>query len=212
MAMKDLLLLVADKSMQFSLQGALDRPQAVGIRPVSFDFRQHPGRDGGIRTNGSQMLALERRRFCHALLVLDHEGSGSDATPGELENSLDHELSATWGGNAKAVVIAPELDVWMWGSDNLLSEILKWPNEERLRDWLSSRGFSFNEEGKPIRPKEALETLLPICRRPRSAALYLEIAKRISLRRCADPAFLRLQAQLKKWFPRDDAGGSPLLT
>lgn len=201
--MKDLLLLVADKSMQFSLQGGLDRPQSLGIRPITYDFRQHPGRDGGTRTSGARMLALERERFSHALLVLDHEGSGSSETPEELENRLDEELAATSGGNAKAIVIAPELDVWMWGSDNLLSEILKWREAEPMRSWLSSRGFIFDVNGKPLRPKEALEALLPICKRPRSAALYQEIARRISLIRCTDPAFLRLHAQLKKWFPGD---------
>ena len=112
--MKDLLLLVADKSMQFSLQGGLDRPQSLGIRPITFDFRQHPGRDGGARTSGARILALERQRFSHALLVLDQEGNGSSETPEALEKRLDEELAATWGGNAKAIVIAPELDVWMW--------------------------------------------------------------------------------------------------
>ena len=201
--MKDLLLLVADKSMQFCLQGALDRPQSLGIRPITFDFRQHPGRDGGARTSGARILALERQRFSHALLVLDQEGNGSSETPEALEKRLDQELAATWGGNAKAIVIAPELEVWMWGSDNLLSEILKWKKTEPLRSWLSSHGFTFHPNGKPHRPKEALETLLPVCKRPRSAALYLEIAKRISLSRCTDPAFLRLRAQLQSWFPAD---------
>lgn len=201
--MKDLLVLVADKSMQFSLQGALDRPQSLGIRPITFDFRQHPGRDGGARTSGARILALERQRFSHALLVLDQEGNGSSETPEALEKHLDEELAATWGGNAKAIVIAPELDVWMWGSDNLLSEILKWKKAEPLRSWLSSRGFTFHPDGKPLRPKEALETLLQVCKRPRSAALYLEIAKRISLSRCTDPAFLRLRAQFQSWFPAD---------
>ncbi len=201
--MKDLLLLVADKSMQFSLQGGLDRPQSLGIRPITFDFRQHPGRDGGARTSGARILALERQRFSHALLVLDHEGNGSGMTPEELEQRLDEELAATWSGNAKAIVIAPELDVWMWGSDNLLSEILKWREVEPMRSWLSSRGFIFDVNRKPLRPKEALEALLLICKRPRSAALYQEIARRISLIRCTDPAFLRLHAQLKKWFQGD---------
>jgi hypothetical protein len=134
---------------------------------------------------------------------LDHEGSGSNDTAGELEKNLDEQLFSTWGKNAKAIVISPELDVWMWGSDNMLSEILKWPNAQPLRPWLSSKGFEFHADGKPLRPKEALEALLPICKRPRSAALYQKIASKISLRRCTDSAFLRLHRQLKEWFSVD---------
>lgn len=62
--------------MQFAMQGGLGRPESLEIRRITFDFRQHPGRDGGTRSNGAQVLALEKARFSHALLVLDHEGSG----------------------------------------------------------------------------------------------------------------------------------------
>lgn len=44
--MQDLVVLVADKNMQFALQGALARPQALGIRPLTYAFRPHMGRDG----------------------------------------------------------------------------------------------------------------------------------------------------------------------
>jgi len=139
--MKDLVLLVADKSMERTLHGGLDRPQSLGIRPITFDFRQHSGRDGGTRTSGAQMLALERSRFSHGMLVLDHEGSGTEQEPLELENSLDRQLAGSWEKNAKAIVIAPELDVWMWGSDNKLAELLHWPLAESIREWLDNKGF-----------------------------------------------------------------------
>ncbi len=111
--MKDLVILVADKNMQFALRGALARPEALGIRAITADFRSHMGRDGGLQT----------------------------------------------------------------------------------------RGFSFDVHGKPARPKEAMEALVRCCNLPRSASLYEKITSRISLRRCADPAFLRLRAVLRTWFP-----------
>lgn len=199
--MKDLILLVADKSMERALQGGLERPQSLGIRPVTFDFRQHPGRDGGTRTSGAQILALEKSRFSHALLVLDHEGSGTDQGPLELESILDGQLANTWGENAKAIVIAPELDAWIWGSDNKLAELLRWPHSEPIREWLARQGFAFQPDGKPLRPKEALEAIFPICRLPRSSAIYQKVTAGISLTRCVDPAFHRLKAQLQRWFP-----------
>lgn len=199
--MKNLILMVADKSMQFSLQGGLERPQSLGIRPITFDFRQHPGRDGGTRTSGAQILALEKSRFSHALLVLDHEGSGTRETPLELEHSLDEQLAETWGDRGKAIVIAPELDIWMWGSDNKLAEILRWPKPESIRQWLQEREFEFEANGKPRRPKEALEAVFPVCRLPRSAALYQKITASMSLARCEDAAFHRLRERLQGWFP-----------
>ena len=33
--MKDLILVVADKNMHFALRGALNRPEALGIRPAA---------------------------------------------------------------------------------------------------------------------------------------------------------------------------------
>lgn len=200
--MKDLILLVADKSMERTIQGGLERPQSLGIRAITFDFRQHPGRDGGTRTSGAQILALEKSRFSHALLVLDHEGSGTDEEPMSLERALDEQLTGAWGDNAKAIVIAPELDVWMWGGDNKLAELLQWPNSESIREWLTLRGFEFHPNGKPQRPKEALEAILPVCRLPRSSAIYQKIATNISLNRCEDPAFHRLRDHLQLWFPR----------
>ena len=201
--MKDLILLVADKSMQFALQGGLGRPESLEIRPICFDFRVHSGRDGGTRSNGSQMLALEKSRFSHGLLVLDHEGSGAgEQSAAELETHLDQQLKLVWGDRAKAIVIAPEVDIWMWGSDNKLAEILKWPKQESVRTWLRSAGFDLLESGKPQRPKEALEAVFRACKRPRSSATYQQIAASISLARCEDPAFLRLKKTLQNWFPK----------
>jgi len=48
--MKDLIVLVADKYMQFAMDGGLNRPESLGIRRISLDLRQHPGRDGGVRS------------------------------------------------------------------------------------------------------------------------------------------------------------------
>ena len=201
--MKDLVILVADKNMQFALRGALARPEALGIRAVTSDFRPHMGRDGGARTTGVDVLALERRRFQHALLVFDLEGCGAEPeqTADDLEQVLDRRHEALWGTQAKSIVIAPEVDIWLWGADVALREALHWPLNGTVRDWLQTRGFSFDVHGKPARPKEAMEALVRCCNLPRSAALYEKITSRISLRRCADPAFLRLRAVLRTWFP-----------
>ena len=201
--MKDLVVLVADKSMEFAMRAAFERPESLGIRPVTVEFRQHPNRDGGTRSTGAQILALEHSRFRHALLVFDYEGSGATDSSEDLEERLDGLLSQTWTDKAKTIVIEPELDVWMWGSDNVLTELLCWPKAESIREWLGNRGFTFDSNGKPSRPKEALEATFIVCRLARSASNYHMIASRLSLARCVDPAFRRLNLQLQCWFAPD---------
>jgi hypothetical protein len=205
--MKDLVILVADKNMQFALRGALSRPDALGTRVIDHEFRIHIGRDGGVRATGAELLSSERRRFSHALLVLDHEGCGveENKTPAQVEFELDAEMRSHWGCEGKAIVIAPELDVWIWGTDNALQQVLGWPSEVSIRDWLRGKGFTFDNQGKPLRPKEALEALVPVHRQPRSSALYERITKRISLLHCRDEAFLRLRLALRTWFPPDQS-------
>lgn len=198
---QDLVILAADKQMEFALNAALARPDAIGIRPVSLQFRVHSDRDAGVRTTGAAMLALERARFNHALLVLDFEGSGaSESNAVELEARLQEQLRMHWGDSACAIVIEPELDVWVWGSDNALHQVLGWRNEESIRRWLEARDFAMSEQGKPLRPKEALEEVLRECRTPRSAAIYHKIISRISIGKCVDPAATRLASVLRHWF------------
>ncbi len=202
--MKDLVLLVADKNAKYALQGALSRPKALGIREIEIDFVVHSGKDGGARKTGPDLLALQRRRFRHALLVLDFEGSGTalpDAV--SLEAELDKRLELQWDQGAKSIVIEPELDVWVWGSDHAIENALEWPPGEHLREWLRRKDFSFVRNDKPGRPKESLEAALRELAKPRSSVLYQMIAEKISLKKCSDAAFIRLRKQLTTWFPRE---------
>ncbi len=198
----NLLVLVADKNMEFTLRGALPRIAALNEPKIDCTIIQHPERDSGVRVTGPDVLARGRSKYSHALLVLDYEGSGFHGTATELENDLDRRLADTWEDNrGKAIVIEPEVDVWMWGSDNALAVILGRPGDQGIRDWLRQRGSEFSEQDKPLRPKEALEALVEELRQPRSSSIYQKIAGRISLNRCTDPAYRRLHQRLEGWFP-----------
>lgn len=203
--MKDLVLLVADKNAEFALKGALGRPEALGMRSISFEIFVHSGRDGGARKYGVEMLAL-RRPYCkRALLLLDFGGCGTDKSSAvELETELDLRLNDRWGSDAKSIVIEPELDVWAWGSDHSVEMAIGWSSAKRIRAWLSENGFGFDAMKKPARPKEALEAVLRYEGLPRSSTLYRAIATKISLRNCSDPAFNRLRDCLVHWFPAVD--------
>lgn len=200
--MKDLALLVADKNMDFAMRGILNRHKALGTRSVSYEIRQHVNRDGGVRTTGPETLALLRQQFRHGIVMLDWEGSGSKAKSAiALEQELDARLERTWGDRAKAIVIEPELDVWIWGSDNALVKILEWSEDQGIREWLTGRGYAFDGSQKPMRPKEALNELMVWLNHPRSSVLYERITGKISLAQCVDPAFRRLRSILQSWFP-----------
>jgi len=200
--MKDLALLVADKNMDFALRGILARPEPINIRRLSYEIKTHAGRDGGVRTSGPETLALLKRQFRNGLLMMDWEGSGAEVGSSiELENELDARLAELWGNQAKAIVIDPELDAWVWGSDNVMSEILGWRKNQRIRAWLADHGYELDPHLKPLRPKEALEELMVYLSEPRSLILYERVTSRISLERCVDPAFNRLKAKLQAWFP-----------
>ena len=198
--MKDLVALVADKNMQFALDAGLKRHQSLGIRKIDFDILQHPGRDGGVRADGSELLRLQRGSYSHAVMVLDYEGSGAADSRGDLERQLDGLLERTWGDDAKAIVIEPELESWIWGSDKAIQQILDWPHRVPIRTWLADRKFVVSDQGKPDRPKEAFEAVLRECGKPRSASLYAGVVGRLSIRRCTDPALVRLRNKLKTWF------------
>lgn len=200
--MKDLVVLAADKPMETALSRALARHRSMGTRALSCTFRTHPQRDGGVRSAGHELLRLQRSTHRHALMVFDHEGSGADGNPvAELEAMLDAKLARDWDDRARCVVVAPEMDTWMWGSDNAMHQALEWRHPEGVRQYAASQGFALDSIGKPDRPKEAMEAVLRRQRLPMSASVYGDIAGRISLSRCRDPAFERLRSILRGWFP-----------
>jgi hypothetical protein len=200
--MLDLFVLTADKNMLHAVRGVLNRPQALGISSIRSKILPHPNRDGGVRTTGKDLLAWQVSEARHGLLLLDHEGSGSDESPAALEARLDEQLRPVWGSRAKAIVIEPELDIWVWGADNALRDVFEWNENVGIREWLVKKGFEFDATRKPLRPKEALEALMFHLRRPRSSSLYEELATKLSLHRCTDSSFDRLRSTLSGWFPR----------
>ena len=102
-----------------------------------------------------------------------------------LENQLDAALSEEWGSDAKAIVIEPEVDIWMWGAETHIREVVDWHSQAGIRGRLAhDSDFYFSAHGKPERPKEALEAVFRHAQLPRSSAHYEALARRLSLARC----------------------------
>lgn len=200
---KDLIVLCADKNMEFALRGILARGDALGLRPVVVDVFVHPERDPGCLNRGQDFLRPFAEDYSRALLVFDHQGCGREAVPPEqMEADLDSILAAQgWHGSA-AIVIGPELENWVWSDSPHVDDILGWSGRSPpLRRWLAERGLWNDGSVKPDQPKEAVEAALRHARKQRSSSIYRDLATRVGLGRCTDRAFLKLKAALRSWFP-----------
>ena len=204
--MKDLVILVADKDLEHALKGLLARPLALGTRAVEADIFIEPQRDPACAQHGVEFISNFSRQYQYGLLMFDHKGSGMETTgPRALQESLNERLAhSAWGERAKVIVLAPELEAWVWNDSPHIDQVAGWKNRNPgLRPWLIDKGWLRGGEVKPAQPKEAFKAALREARKPRSASLYEQIAKKVSLRRCKDEAFLELKAILSQWFPRD---------
>lgn len=202
--MKDLVAVVADNDMQQALRGMLERPQALGIRQVEVDIFSHPQHDPACAQRGVEFISNFSEQYHYGLLMFDHEGSGREQTqPQALAKAINEDFSrSVWGGRAKAIVLVPELEVWVWSDSPHVSSVVGWEGRDsQFRSWLIEQGYLQEGEVKPARPKEAFVAALRQSRMPRSSSLYLELARKVSLARCSDVAFLEFKRILQDWFP-----------
>ncbi len=199
----DLIVLVADKNMRFALEGLLGRHESLGIRPIVTQILIHPRRDSGTLCESHDFLRPWLRQAPYALVMLDREGCGSNEPRHALEVEVEASLAKNgWADRSAAVVIDPELDVWVWNDSPHVATALQWSGgQASLRDWLIEKRYLEEGQPKPQHPKEAMEEVLKLSRTPRSSSIYREIADRVSFQRCTDPAFMKLRSVLAGWFP-----------
>lgn len=201
--MKDLVILVADKNMEFTLKGVLERIPAVeNIKVFDFDIYTHPEHDPGIYQNSHEFLRMLRPNYNYCMAILDHEGSGQETKSRiEIENEIEHNLSINgWDDHCCAVVISPELENWMWINSVHLRNAIGWNQEKNIFDWLIDEGFKSKEETKPARPKESLEAALRLSNTPRSSAIYYEISRKARYLDCTDASFNKFIDIIRRWF------------
>ena len=203
--MKDLVVVVPDSNTEQTLYGLLERHKALQIRRIEYKVLVHTGRDPGVLQRGVALLnginALQE--YHYALLLFDREGCGKETlTPSELEQQVQQQLDASrWQGRSAVVVIDPELESWVFSTSPHVVDVFAEGDAEAFKRVVES--FPKTPLGKPQKPKEAVEKLLRQKAIVRSSALYKELASRVSLKGCVDPAFQRLCAILRSWFPQD---------
>jgi len=200
---KDLVVLVADNKIESAVKGLLTRDRSLSIRNVTTSIYKHPEHDPGCLLRGHEFLRPFVNQYAHALVLLDHEGSGYEQESRiVLEKNIEEKLSQSgWNDRAVAVVIEPEIESWVWSNSPHLDEILGWKGKDpSLRDWLGKRGHLHEKQIKPDKPKKAMEESLRFVRKPMSASLYLHLAQKVGIERCIDESFLKLKNTLQQWF------------
>jgi hypothetical protein len=201
---KDLIVLVADQDMLFSLRGLLSRPASLGIRAVEYDVYPHPHHDPACLLEAHDFLRPFVRSYARALVVFDREGCGQEQKPrDELERIVEMHLARNgWDVRAAAIAIDPELENWVWSNSPQVDLALGWRGRQpSLWEWLVHDGFTQVRYQKPTRPKEAMEKALRKSNKSHSSSVFRQLAETVGVEACVDPAFNKLRDTLRVWFP-----------
>ncbi|MFH1744387.1 MAG: hypothetical protein ABIH23_35740, partial [bacterium] len=196
------------EAIEFTVRGLLSRPKALGICELRFRVFRHIRRDNGCFTNGHDFLRSMAPQYSRGLVMFDRHGCGQENRPREeLEKIVADRLSeAGWGSRATAIVLDPELETWIWSDSPHVDRCLGWQGKKpNLRKWLEENGWWSCGILKPERPKEAALSAVRHVGKTLSRATYYDLAKSVSLKRCADPAFQRFREILRNWFPEESS-------
>ncbi len=211
--MRPLLFLVADKNMEGFVKGFFEREQwhlSIGCRAFDFDPTTDirvatSDNDPGLYRRADDLLAPFGKTYEHVVVMIDQEWQGSPGADDIRRRIQLHIENTGWEDETGlALVVSPEIDIWLWTNTNHSAKALGWPSWDRLHEALQKENWlSEPNQIKPTRPKEAAEWALKRGpkRRPRSSRIYHQVASRVSLKRCTDPALRILLTRLRQWFP-----------
>ena len=205
--MKDLLVLIPDTDIEQAMKGLLLRTDGIDIAPVDFEIRRHVNRDSGCRTNAAHYLRPYLRAYRYTLVAFDRHGCGSRGTREEIQEEVESDLTRNgWEDRSKAIVIDPEIEVWVWSNSPEVARVLGWGSDfEVLRNWLASRKLWASNRRKPQNPKRAMRKAMEEARLKkkarRSSSKFRYLATSVDFTGCDDPAFVELTRTLRAWFP-----------
>jgi len=196
-ASRDLVIMVADNDIRIVLKELIsERYSDMGIRTVNFDILPGIFRDPECRAKAHDILREHCRDYNHALVVFDLKGSGGKGRS-KTEQFVERKLAPNgWpGGRAAAVVIDPELEAWAWCNPNNLNFVC------RILGVPPQADFAKLEASAGENPKKAFQMACQLAGKRRSPDRYRELAEKLPVRSCQDPAFQKLMTTLRRWFP-----------
>jgi len=102
---------------------------------------------------------------------------------------IEDSLSKHWVDRAAAVVIDPELENWLWTDSPHVAKEIGWPDGmAALREWPLNEGFLAQGRSKPNAQRLHWKRRCGSLRSADQAPLS-DLASKVSLRQCIDPAF-----------------------
>jgi hypothetical protein len=204
--MKDLIVLVPDKNVQFGMEGLLSRFRPLNMKQISYEIFVHPLHDPGVYHDAAKFLRSFSNQYLYALVFLDREGSGREKDPSEkIAGKVKREIERNgWPDRGEVIVFDPEMETWIWTESTDVAKALGWDDYSELKTWLMQREVNWRQNAlKPERPKEAVELSLKRKGIPRSSSIYREIANNVDFNRCQDNSFREFRGILQKWFPKE---------
>lgn len=207
--MKDLLLYVADADAQAFMNSLLNKPLALGIRQISFKIERHPQRDSGMVQSGSELTRMKKGKYQKALLTWDHHGSGRDhkQSPEQVRDEIQNKLdSYNWSENSSVTIFVPELEQWIWFSENALLSYCG-ISAEQLNTWLADRSTKLGKSIDALKaeqPKELFEYVMrDRLKRTISPRDFAEIGKLAGVNGLMGcESFRSIVDVLRVWFPQ----------
>lgn len=199
---KDLVVLAADVDILQVMKVLLCRSESLGIAQVSFDIFRHNNRDSGCRTQAVNYLRPHMGSYAHSLVIFDRYGCSSSDSRTNIQKQVESDLRKNgWADRSKAIVIDPELEVWIWGCQEALP-VLGWRDGyDSLRHWLSQRGLWSVSAAKPPDPKKALKAVMRHTNQTHWSMVHEQLARAANFEHCQDAAFDELKNTLQIWFP-----------
>jgi hypothetical protein len=204
MQRKNLIVLAADKDIEYTIKGLLTRTESLALAAIAADIYVHPNRDSGCWRQSVEFLRAYAGGYEHALMIFDHDGCGQEMRArSELEAALEESLSENgWGDRAGVVILVPEVEIWVWSDSPQVDLALGWDGKTPdLRTWLRERCHLAPGQAKPGDPKEAMRQALREVRKAASPAIFHQLACSVSPGRCTDPSFLKFKTLMQQWFP-----------
>jgi len=203
----DLVVICADLDAEKALQQLLSNSSKLRTAPFSFQLYRYQG-DSRCRSSAHDFLKPFVDHYRFALVVFDHHGSGDErVAPEDVRRQVVDKLSrAGWEDRCEAIVIAPELESWVWSASPNVAQVMGWESTPKLRHWLQEQSLWPEQAAKPPDPKNAYEKALRQARKARSAQIFAQLAQQVSYKSCQDTSFRLLLETLRRWFPPQEAG------
>ena len=229
--MRDIVWLIADLECEATIKGFLERASihlSLGCSAFRFSvqddlLRDAQGKDPGVWKRAHEFLRGKQNTHRYAIIILDNAWEGSPG-PARIETAIVRNMrSCGWDQSRfEVIVIDPELEAWIWQDSLYVDEAFGHNPPPSLRDKLAACTQRANgsvvklppgsldqalwpaNAVKPPDPKAAVKAVLHMYRVGAASSIFNEIASRVSVNYCQDPAFQRLRTALQRWFPVDN--------